>query len=385
MRFLLIPWGRGMGHITRCLAIARAIVQRKSSNQVTIVAEQGWEEMIKQIGCRHLSFPAELLSSGPWEHWDELFHVHNSLEADLHLFETVKPDVVLHDVRPSIPVACELTRIPCVTVTQADMSPDFHFLGETKNPFWANRLPPFQKILALYGLQPVQHDVRELFFRHQVVIPGIPEFDPLPLENRGNQVQYAGPLLFSAGSAVPPGALLPEGNTPFIFVYGIIQTQFDLDNLLDAFRDSPYHLLLAALPAGITIPEGREKAPFKLTVYDFVDVTAILPHCVAALIHGGHESCMALLKSGIPALVLLGSPPEPERMHNGQVLAKMGVARCLLKEDGWERVLDEVQTMTGDLEYARQAQRWQKHLQHWKGPETVVDVLMRSAVSYPAS
>lgn len=374
MKLLLIPWGRGMGHLTRCLAVAAEAV-RHDEAQVSIVAEDRWAKLIEQVGCKREKFPQELISLSPWNQWEKAQYVRQSLAADLHILETVKPDVVLHDVRWSMLIACELANITCVTLVQYNMYPGFLFPEEGRPTFWDDKLPAFNEVLSENGLEPLNSDLRELFFRYPVLIPSIPEFDALPIEAQGTQMWYTGPLLFNSNTDQSVSILSKKSDVPTIFVYGVIQTQEDLNRLLTAFQDAPFHLLITALPPNVCFRERANALP-QVTVSPFVDATAVLPNCAAAIIHGGHGSCLALLSSGTPAIVL-PDLHHREQIYNSKLLEKMGIARCLLEKDRWDKVLNATEIVIQDSQYHVNAVTWQEHLRRWTGAKTAWKILTK--------
>ncbi|BCL78881.1 hypothetical protein ccbrp13_13460 [Ktedonobacteria bacterium brp13] len=201
MKLLLAPWGRGMGHITRCLAVAVEAAQYDDPKQVSIVAEDRWATLIERIGCMQEFFPPELTSIAPWDEWDNIHHVRQSLAADLCLLESIKPDIVVHDTRLTMPIACALTGIFCAMIGQYDVFPGFIYPGEVMPlPLWVKTLTTFNIILSDYNLPLLKDDLRELLVRNPVIIPSIPEFDPLPEKTEWPEAWYTGPLLWSEGT-----------------------------------------------------------------------------------------------------------------------------------------------------------------------------------------
>ncbi|BCL78882.1 hypothetical protein ccbrp13_13470 [Ktedonobacteria bacterium brp13] len=108
-----------------------------------------------------------------------------------------------------------------------------------------------------------------------------------------------------------------------------------------------------------------------------MDVPEILPRCDAAIIHGGHGICMAVLTAGIPAVVLPGSEQEQERIFNGKRLETMGTARCVPGNIEWNKVHNDIEAVAQEPIYRTNAQRWQKHIQQWRGPKDAWEQLVR--------
>jgi UDP:flavonoid glycosyltransferase YjiC (YdhE family) len=156
-----------------------------------------------------------------------------------------------------------------------------------------------------------------------------------------------------------------------IFVYGVITRQYDLDSLVAAFRETPFHLLVTGVPPGVRIPTKAER----ISLYPLVDVTTVLPRCTAAITHSAHGSCLATLSAGLPVVALSGPYQEYERTHNGRLLEKMKVGYRLPGVVGSKRIREAIELITRDPSYREQAKKWQKYLKHWPGPAAVVGIL----------
>ena len=123
MKLLIVPWGRNLGHIMRCLSVV-AEAAKQSDMQAMIALPQRWRETVERLEVRLLSYPEELTAMPAWENWQQLAHLHRSLQADLDLLQRAQPDVVLHDIRPTMLIACSCwvfraSRLANVTNIQA--------------------------------------------------------------------------------------------------------------------------------------------------------------------------------------------------------------------------------------------------------------------------
>lgn len=372
MKLLLVPWGRGMGHITHCLAISKEVIKNDKNGVIYIVADSRWETLIKNFGAYLEVFPSELTSMHPWKEWDNIEHVRRSLAADLYLLKKVKPDIVIHDQRLTMPIACAMVGIPCIMLAQCQQSPDFLYTPDGGSwAFWKETSATFNVVLHENGLPLIEQDVRELIFRYPVIIPSIPEFDPIADKWRGKPIWYTGPLLLAIGDTLPLSIYKENSTKPVVFLYGVVHTQEDLNEIIKVFSDDKFNLMITGAPDNLVVSEHN------IQIHGFINALSFLPNCVAAVIHGGHGSCMTLIESGTPAIVLPGSHHELERNWNGQRLEMMGIARCLPGNIQWSRVKDELIEMINEPIYRANALRWQKHIKHWQGPKMVWDILAK--------
>ncbi len=375
MKLLVVPWGRNLGHVMRCLSVVTEAAKQPDI-EAMIALPQRWRETVGRIGARLLSYPEELTAMPAWENWQQLAHLRRSLQADLELLQQAQPDVVLHDIRPTMLLACQLLDIPCIAIGKCHQYPGFLFPGEKlAEPVWRNTTEVTNQLLGEYGLPPVKEDLRELLYRRPIIIPSVPEFDPVPADQVSAgvaaQLWYTGPLLWSEGvhSDLPlfQGTEVP----PVIFVYGVISRQHDLDALVATFRETPFHLLVTGAPPEVRVPTRAER----VSLYPLVDVTTVLPRCTAAITHSAHGSCLATLSAGLPVAALSGPYQEYERTHNGRLLEKMGVGRRLPGVVGWRRVREAVELITSEPSYREKARKWQQYFKRWPGSPLVVEIL----------
>ncbi len=375
MKLLVVPWGRNLGHVMRCLSVVTEAAKQRDI-QVTITLPQRWRETTERLGASLQSYPEELTTQPAWENWQSLAHLRRSVQADLKLLEQVQPDVVLHDIRPTMLIACQLQGIPCALTGKCHQYPGFVFPGEKlAEPLWRNTTELTNQLLSEYSLPPVEEDLRELLYRHPVFIPSVPEFDPVSpgrvKEGIAALLWYTGPLLWSEGIHTDLPLFQGTSIPPVIFVYGVITSQYDLDRLAAAFRETPFHLLVTGVPPGVRIPAKAER----LSLYPLVDVTTVLPLCTAAITHSAHGSCLATLSAGLPVVALSGPYQEYERTHNGRLLEKMGVGYRLPGVVGVKQIREAVERITQNLSYRERAEKWQKYFKRWPGPAAVVNVL----------
>ncbi len=388
MNLLLVPWGRNLGHLTRCLAIAKEAA-RQTELKVNVVLPQRWREAVESIGCTIWSYPGDLTELPAWQGWDTPAHMRRSLEADMHLLKQVQPDIVVHDNRPTMLIACQMLGIPCVLIAQCQQYPGFLFPGEDEEEtIWYKTAENVNILLKECGLEPVEQDLRELLFRHPIIIPSIPEFDIIPdtrlAEGIATQLWYTGPLLWHEGTLTHLPVFDRNPVPPLLFVYGVVISQDDLNLLLDAFRDTPFHLIITGVPDTI---HPLEDSP-QISLYHLGDITSrfpldimsVLPHCACAIIHGGHGSCMTILSSGVPVVTMPSSSLESERIYNCRQLEKMGVGKmelgCRLPGMAADRKIREtVESIIHNPAYREHAKMWQQYIQQWPGPKAAVEII----------
>jgi uncharacterized protein (TIGR00661 family) len=375
-KLLLLPWGNGMGHLARCLAVAAEVIAVDRTD-VTVVVPDRLAGFVEGFGCRAAALPSELTAKHPWADWDDVEHVAASVKADAELLERYQPDVLVHDSRWSSAAAGELLGIPSVTIAQYNVNPGFLFPEPTDEDFWGDKFPAFQKVLGELNLNTLRADIREIFFRHPMVIPSIPEFDYLHTDTYVDAVTYVGPLVPRQRAADESNTVdLPDDRT-IVYVYGV-QTQADLDYFLNEFSGHRYHLFLPGLPPGAQIDPSLTNP--SVTVEPFTPLENVLPHCSAAVIHGGHGSCLTVLKYGLPTVVL---PAHIEQRSNASRLSDLGVALTLSEEERHGRLAEAVDRVISEPTYRTNGRRWQKRVGEFTGSPGAAEVVRRCVGTDP--
>jgi UDP:flavonoid glycosyltransferase YjiC (YdhE family) len=358
-----------MGHITRCLAIAGEVLRRDSSAQVTVATEAKWASLIRRVDPQIVLIPQE---DHAWHEWDDVDLVRYLLQEEVALLERVQPDIVVHDNRPTVPMACELLGIPNALIAQHHHQPG----ATVDDPFWT--FPSYIQVLKENGIPPFKQDLRELYLRHMILIPSFPELDPWLDRWMNDCVHYVGPLIEE-----PEFFLVPESISastyPTIFVYGVLQSAQDFSQLIDAFWDEPFHLLIPE--AAHLDLSGRDQSDrLHFSTPSYLPMAAVLPYCAATIIHGGHGVSVTSLMAGVPSVILAGHPGEYERWGNAKALEALGVARTLPGFFQGESVLKEVKSLLQDTSYTENAAIWKERLHRWKGGPSRAYALMQDYV-----
>jgi UDP:flavonoid glycosyltransferase YjiC (YdhE family) len=122
------------------------------------------------------------------------------VQDELRIYKEIKPDIVLHDTRPSIPISARVAGIPCVSVTNAYVTlygttswkifhPLLHPFLEPLRRFLVIR--PHNRIRRKYG-QPRTMPREMMYDGDLVLMADIPEY--APTINPPDKYKYIGPL-----------------------------------------------------------------------------------------------------------------------------------------------------------------------------------------------
>jgi MGT family glycosyltransferase len=136
--------------------------------------------------------------------------------------------------------------------------------------------------------------------------------------------------------AAAPAGPLPEElsalpDRPLVYV--TLGTVYNRDlsvfaAVLEGLRDAPVSVL-------VTIGRDNDPAalgpqPATIAVHRYVPQAAVLPHCSAAVIHGGAGTMLGALAAGLPLLFL---PQGADQHGNADHAVAAGAGRKLLREE----------------------------------------------------
>jgi UDP:flavonoid glycosyltransferase YjiC (YdhE family) len=105
----------------------------------------------------------------------------------------------------------------------------------------------------------------------------------------------------------------------------------------------------------------------------------VLPHCDLVISHGGSGSVMGALAHGLPSLLM---PLGADQPYNARRCVALGIAREVEPATVTpEQVRVAVAGVLADLRYRRAAERIQDEINALPGPEQMVPLLERLALS----
>ncbi len=239
------------------------------------------------------------------------------VDAELGLFDRVRPDFVVGDLRWSLAVSAPHAGIPLASLINAYWSPFaerdgfpmpdhpvLRLLDEaTAERYFPRALPwvfelfaqPLNTVRRRYGLPPLGDLLELLTYGDYTVHPDVVELTPL----RGAPASHVflGPVLWSAG--VECAALARLGRTrPLVYVtLGSSGHLAALDAVLGGLEDLDVDVLLA------TAGRGQPRAlPENVHVADFVPGDEAARRASLVVCNGGSTTAYQALDAGTPVL-----------------------------------------------------------------------------------
>lgn len=350
MKKIYIGMTSGYGPLAQALPIVNILKEDKDIEIISNMFDGASREVLGSLGftLRELTkrkVPENVIpSSRQW--WDmgyffgklgylEFDYV-NSLVSDcVALFKKEKIALVISVLDPIAAVASKILNIPLVSISQSC----FHPKKVYDRIRWWEEMPvgltdvvgTFNRILEEHSLKTMQR-VEELFESELTIIPSIKEFDPVTSDSN----VYTGIMCW--GDCDEKGDIPFGGNTDrkTIYVYsgrmedsGGKSGEIILENVLEAFKDSPYNVLVTTGVGELPDEYKNREYPSNIIVQEWVPVSKIINSIDLVIHHGGHGISLQCIAVGKPSLVI---PTHDEREYNARQLKKLGIGEFIQPE-----------------------------------------------------
>jgi len=370
-RVLLFPSyrGGGFGHVGRCLALAEELARRGWEVAFVLggphadrVAAAGWpvfrppplplsaylRRRLEAALGRFRPSPVYLFFSDlNFQALRDGFHtsqiVQQQVEWELDVVNRFRPDVLISDVWLLTSIVGRLVGLPVVQIIRSAAHPACPRLVWWRDFPSQVRSPDvslvFNPALEQWGLPPIRR-VEDLLDGDLLLVPSIPELDPLP--PGVERTRYVGLLVRpDRGSERVPDWLeaLPR-DRPVVYV--------TVGGGSDAVRGLNLLPLWEATFAGtgweVVVSTGGRSVPRRwrrrgnLRAFPWVPGAAMVARADAVLFHGGYGTMMETVRAGVPSVVL---PFHTEQESNGRRLQQSGAAQVLAPED------DDLESLEG--------------------------------------
>jgi len=141
MKVLMMPCGIGMGHISRCIAIANKLSE-KGADVAFASYGSGYDMLIEARAYKTVKLP-DIKFYGNGGELDIKHTAKKSLDAPFILLRSIyheskiiknfKPDVIVADSHYSVPITSKVLGIPCILITN-ELTLDFSKLYPDEKP-----------------------------------------------------------------------------------------------------------------------------------------------------------------------------------------------------------------------------------------------------------
>jgi MGT family glycosyltransferase len=410
--FLFVTWNGG-GNVPPTLSIARKLVAR--GHRVRVVAPPSLASVVRAEGCAFVAFaraPDRTRSSGmllgraatlalapelaraspAGAFAAELLDALDAEAADVLVIDFVLAGAIAAAERTRLPTAALMHTVYClpapgrppfgpalaprsgITARLRDAG-----LARLGSPWRRRGLRDLNHARQRLRLPPIASAHQQLAHLDRILVTTSTAFDlwagPLPAN-----VRYVGPQCQRDARLVPPVAsaeplVLISLSTRFA-VPGLVQ------RILDALRDIPVHGLLTLGPA---LQPDQLRPPQNITVTEFVDHSAVLPHASLVITHAGLGTVMAALVHGVPLLCV---PLKADQFENAARIVALGAGQRLSRRATSAQLKRGAIEVLTDSRFRRAAQRLGQALADGQDADPVAELealaRARPAASQPA-
>jgi UDP-N-acetylglucosamine:LPS N-acetylglucosamine transferase len=314
------------------------------------------------------------------------------IDNEVAYLRELRPVAVITGSYMTIPVTCQILKIPLVWVIQSTWLEDCFAKGAGMTD--GISFPPLKKIadwfvflfinfwIRIGFLGPVNkaanhygvHGYKSIFdyWRGDVTLVAEPaEFSGVDLPPN---YYYTGPLIARQNFPMPEEIKNMPRDKPIIyFAMGSSGTPQIIANIIESFEGKPYRVIAPVKQHLAKIPDVN--IPSNVLVTDWLPAHQVNKLADLSLIHGGIGTVMTAAYAGKP-VVAVGM--QPEQVANIACLVRKGFAiRVAKSKDPSKKVQEAIQMLLQDKDAIRKAQEFSKIMQNWDGPKLAADLIYR--------
>jgi UDP:flavonoid glycosyltransferase YjiC (YdhE family) len=389
MRVYFAPCGIGLGHVGRCIPIARKLVEKKSDvvfstydEGIDYVKEENFP-LIKAppIGFQvkpdgTVDFRQTAVNPGPFL---ASFTVLEQINAEIQAIESFKPNVVVSDSRLSSILAARILRIPRICILN-----QFQVIIPRKTHLL--KLAKFADFITLTIIGKMWTS------GNLVLIPDFPKPYTIctgnltiPKSYRKN-VRLIGPILPVHPNSLPTEKELRKKlglstNNPVIFapISGPIKEKAFLIGILrKILLDFPkdYEVIISL---GYPNADNEPTRHGNVTIYKWVpNRFEYLKACDLVICRAGHGTITQCMSYGKP-IILVPTPSHTEQLSNAKQAENLGVAKIILQEElSKEKLLKSIEQLLASKVHGRLEEVQKETLKH-DGLENAVKTIIEMA------
>jgi UDP-N-acetylglucosamine--N-acetylmuramyl-(pentapeptide) pyrophosphoryl-undecaprenol N-acetylglucosamine transferase len=389
MRVLFTPSGVGLGHVGRCIPIARRleldgaqILFSTYREGLKYVQQEGFQAVeapdigvaVKPDGS--IDFRLTTVNPGPFL---SVYTIMKQVDAEINFIQAFNPDIVVSDSRASSLVAAKLLDIPRICILN-----QFQVFIPRRQRFLKLARIADATTLTLVGR--VWADVI------QVLIPDFPP--PYTISTRNlyipkayhKKTKFIGPILPVIPKDLAEKKQLRKklglaDDKPIVFapISGPAKERAYFTGLLrqifSKFPDDYQIVMSLGYPKSSTEPVNGEN----LIIHGWIpNRFEYLKACDVVVSRGGHGTLSQSVCYGKP-IILVPTPSHTEQLNNAKKAVDLGVAELILQEDLNLDVLLKAVKKLLETSFQQKSENLQKEVMQWNGLEAAVKIIADNA------
>jgi UDP:flavonoid glycosyltransferase YjiC (YdhE family) len=381
-RILFLAEGATMAHFVRPLVLAEALdpqqyevhfhaparfsaYLRNKPFQTGGLATMPGERFLANIGKGAPVFPPDVIRA--------------YVKQDRQLIESVRPHLVIGDMRPSLPISARLEGVRCAVMMNAYWSPYAQWRSIIPSIPLTRIVPPrllgplyrlteplafavhvgqMNRVRKEFGIPPLPPDLRVMYTEgNYVLYPDVPEF--VPTSGLPKNHHYVGICNWTPPMQKPEWwERMLDDPKPRVFVgFGSSGPLRVLPALWKALARLPVSVLLST--SGRDLPVT---AP-QMYVADLLPLTETAANSSIVVSHGGSSGTYPAIAAGTP---VLGVPSNADQQLSTAVLEASGAGLGVRVEEASEkRLLRALEKLLFEPQYRSTAQKWASVFKRW--------------------
>ena len=389
MRVLFTPSGTGLGHVGRCIPIARRL-EKEGAEIMFSTYREGLKYVQKEgfnaveapdIGVQvkpdgSIDFRLTTVDPGPFK---TVYTVAKQIDAEIDFSQGFKPDVVVSDSRASSLVAAKFLDIPRICILN-----QFQVFIPRRNRFL--KLARIADATTMTIVGRIWADVE------QVLIPDFPP--PYTISTRNlhipkayhKKTRYIGPIIPVSSTDLPEKMELRKKlglsqDKPIVFapISGPAKERAYFTGLVrkifNKFPDDYQVVMSLGYPNAKTEPVEGEN----LIVHGWIpNRFEYLKACDIVVSRGGHGTLSQSMCYGKP-VILVPTPSHTEQFNNAKKAVELGVAELISQEDLKRKVLLNAVKNLLSSKVQERAKQLQKEISQYNGLDTAVKIIQQTA------
>jgi len=389
MRVYFAPCGIGLGHVGRCIPIAKRFMEKKAEimfstyregihyverQKFPLIKAPPIDFQVKSDGT--IDFRQTVVDPGPFL---AFFMLMKQVNAEIEAIENFKPDVVVSDSRASPLLAAKILRIPRTCILN-----QFQVIIPRREHFL--RLARFADFVTLAVIGKIWTS------GNTVLIPDFPRPYTVSTGNLkipksyGKKVKLIGPILSTNSYELPTKKELRKKlklsmNKTFVFVpiSGPVRERAFLTEIL--------RRILTKFPVEneIVLSLGYPNADTEPMYYNNLRIYNWIPNrfeylkaCDLVIGRAGHGTITQCMSYGKP-MILVPTPNHTEQLNNAIQAKKMGIAKIIEQNKlNKEKLLSHVQQVL-ETKIPERLKEIQREVLKSNGLENAVETIIKTA------
>jgi uncharacterized protein (TIGR00661 family) len=382
------PCGIGLGHVGRCVPIARKL-EEKGAQILFSTYFEGLEYLEKTgfpfieapaVGVKvkpdgTIDFKQTAANPGPFL---ASFMIIDQIRAEIEAIQRFAPNVVVSDSRASTLIAAKILGIPTVCILN-----QFQVIIPRKQRFL--RLSKLADAITLTLIGKIWTS------SNHVLIPDFPQPYTISAGNLRipkayqKKVQLIGPIIPVQPQQLPKKEVLREKlgldlMKPLIFapISGPFKERAYLLEVLQRiftrFPDEYQVVMSTGHPNAISSPTKIGN----LTIYRWVpNRFEYLKACDLVVSRAGHGTLTHAICYGKP-MILVPTPSHTEQANNALKAVKLGIAKIIEQKNlSYKSLLEHVEEMLNNGEPKRRANYIRKQVERYNGLKTTIEKISK--------